>query len=231
MYSNTARINKYVHPFTQVLEGAPAISNYYGYTPAKKGDYIPTVTHPASHILYPGNKERENNAEDISPIALRDLGTQDRPLVIIFRPTYNQEVLPQIGLLETFQKDIQVMGGSLLIISNAGIRDLKRQLKEHNALWVLSDPLNSIAEQFGLYTPDNPIGDWLSGIDDSIPLPAFYIALPNGEISYHYVDYNFRTYQGSDSEIYQQGFIRQLLTQIYQQSHSLRHPGKRSYAN
>lgn len=229
MYNNTARINKYVHPFKQVLEGAQTLSNYYGYTPLKKGDYLPEIAHPASHILFPGGRENKNQLGDITPVNLKDLSVENRPLVILFRPTYHQQILPHIELLETLQKDIQVMGGSLLIISNAGIRDLGRQLQEHKALWVLSDPHNSVAEQFGLFTPDNPIGDWLSGIDDNIPLPAFYLVLPNGAISYHYVDYNFRTYQGSADEIYQQGFVRQLLTQIYQNSQTLRRPGKRAY--
>ena len=229
MYNNTARVNKYVHPFRQALEGVPMVSNYYGFSPIKKGDYLPQVYHPSSHIIFPGNREKENNAEDITPVRLKELTAGNRPLVIVFRPLLNHEPIQQVEFLETLQRDIQIMGGSLLVITNAGIRELRRQLKGHNSLWVLSDPHNTLAEQFGLYTPDNPIGDWLSGIDDHIPLPAFYIVLPDGQLSYHYVDYNFRTYQDNLTEIYQQGFVRQLLTKIYQDHQAIRRRGKTAY--
>jgi len=226
MSHTTARINKHVLPFTQILEGTPSLSNYYGFTPLKKGDLLPVITHPNSHIIYPGAKTDQEGIQDITPVSLLELSHVNKPLVIAFRPTIQHIPVEDIAFLDSFQRDIQIMGGSLLVVSNANIRDLRRQLGLHNHLWVLSDPHNSLAEQFGLYTPENPIGDWLSGIDDNIPLPAFYVVLPNGEISFHYVDYNFRTYNGQAGDIYEQGFVRQLLTRIYQDAHYLNHGKK-----
>ncbi|SEA04866.1 Peroxiredoxin [Arachidicoccus rhizosphaerae] len=226
MSQSTAKVNKHVLPFTEVLEGAPSISNYYGFSPLKKGDLLPVITHPGSHIIYPGVKPEQQTVKDITPVSLLELSHINKPLVIAFRPSIQHTPKDDIHFLDSFQRDIQIMGGSLLVVSNANIRYLRRQLGQHNHLWVLSDPHNSLAEQFGLYTPENPIGDWLSGIDDNIPLPAFYVVLPSGEISYHYVDYNFRTYSPESGEIYQQGFVRQILTRIYQDAHYLRHGQK-----
>ena len=223
MSHTTARINKQVLPFTEVLEGTPAISNFYGFTPLKKGDLLPAIHHPNSHILYPGIGRDQQDIKDLTPVSLFSFSPVNKPLVIAFRPALQQILAEDIKFLDSFQRDIQIMGGSLLVVSNAHIRDLKRQLGQHNHLWVLSDPHNSLAEQFGLYTPENPIGDWLSGIDDNIPLPAFYVVLPSGEISYHYIDYNFRTYNSQADDIYGQGFVRQILTRIYQDAHYLNH--------
>jgi len=223
MHTSTARVNKNVRPFTQILEGTPSVSNYYGFSPLKKGDLLPVIKHPASQIIHPGSSIQENLPKDITPVELAALGNGKRPLVILFRPTFNHNPFGQIEFLNTLQADIQIMGGSLLIVSNAPIRDLNRQLHQFSHLWVLSDPHNSLAEKFGLFTPDNPIGDWLSGIDDNIPLPAFYVVLPNGEISFHYIDYNFRTYQGNQEDIYQQAVIRQLLTRVYQDAQFINH--------
>ena len=49
-----------------------------------------------------------------------------------------------------------------------------------------------IAEKFGLFDIENPLTNWLSGIDDiNTSLPALYVVSPDRKIVYHHIDYQF----------------------------------------
>lgn len=231
MSINSFKINQFVSPFHEVLEGGSTIRNFYGFNPLKTGHQIPEFLHPLNETLRLGELEKETPGPVIESADIRswDLLSGNRPLVLAFRPAVNHEAIPQLDFLEDLKSDIQVMGGSLVIVSSASIRDLNYQLKNRYGVQILSDPQHSLAEKFGLYQPDNPIGDWLSGIDGDISLPAFYVVVPTGEISYHYVDYNFRTYINS-AELKQQRFVRQLLTSVYQNAQPANRRTKQAYS-
>lgn len=216
------------NPIIQTGEGAQPISNFYGFTPLKSGSLLPHFLHPSSLLRHPVTQYVTTNSntypedEPVLPglTSSKSLFITERPLVIIFRPVFLENDFNQQVFLEALEADIQVMGGSLLVITNASVRNLTRQpggQLRRSSYQILSDPQNSVAEKFGLYHPDNLPGDWLSGVDGDIALPAFYLLNEQGIIDYHYIDYNFRTYtplpDSSDN-----GVIRKLLTKVYQNS-------------
>lgn len=55
--------------------------------------------------------------------------------------------------------------------------------------WFIDDQ-NTIAEQFGLYNEDNPLTNWLSGIDnDAAIVPALFAVLPNRNLVHAHADF------------------------------------------
>lgn len=223
MISNSIKINQYVTPFEKkALTTGKNIRNFYGFTPLKTGqnipDFLPSQANKPGWLSLNLFKTTLNTKSNSLALFINN-----RPVVLIFRPIFHQNGRAQKAFLASLQEDIQIMGGSVFVISNASTRELKDHFGEHHRFQILSDPNNSIAESFGLYHPDNLIADWLSGVEGDISLPAFYVIQPNGVIGYHYIDYNFRTYQLESS---QNGpsFVRQLLTKVYQNTQkSTRH--------
>lgn len=227
MSSNSIKINQYVTHYKEALRARKTIRNFHGFTPLKTGQRIPDflqtpLVGPIGPSLAPFKTPFNEQQQSL------DLFVNGRPTVLIFRPIFQSDGEAQKAFLSSLQTAIQVMGGSVFIITNAQIRDLGPSLGPHHARQVLSDPNNGIAESFGLYHPDNQISDWLSGIDGDVSLPAFYLINPNGVIGYHYVDYNFRTYQPG---AYRSGqtFVRQLLNKVYQNAQKTSGPLRVAY--
>ncbi|MDE1190912.1 MAG: redoxin domain-containing protein [Arachidicoccus sp.] len=212
MAITSVKVNTFVKPFNETAQADTqlSISNYYGFQPLKTGNRAPYFHHPVTQTLFPKN----NNHRSLSRLKYT------KPVVLIFRPIFHNDADIQRLFLESLQADINVMGGELMTVTNASIRDLLANLQQDNRLHIFSDKENNISTQYGLYNAENPVTDWLSGIEGDISLPAFYIINPNGKIVYHYIDYNFRTY-GYDN-IYGQLFIRQLLTNVYQNAQKLK---------
>ena len=216
MLTNSNRINQYVTPFEKALTSGKTIRNFYGFTPLKTGQHIPDFLQSPASIATGISLNQFKTPLNTSANAL-ELFVNNRPAVLIFRPIFHHNGSEQKAFLSSLQEDVQIMGGSVFVITNANTRELSNHLGTHPAQQILSDPANTIAESFGLYHPENLIADWLSGVEGDISLPAFYVINPNGKIGYHYIDYNFRTYQ---QDAYQNGqaFVRQLLTKVYQNS-------------
>jgi peroxiredoxin len=188
-----------------------AQSRHYGYYPLIKGDKTPSfflhISNAISKNIISGSLANEVY------ISIADLLEYQQPLTILFYNAGNSNQ-PNIKALESLQADVQVMGGKLLIITNTAPKYFKKALKHHDQLTIFYDTDNSIAEQFGIYDAQNPIWQWVSGVEqDDIPLPAAYIIAPNGQINYHFIDYNLQLQQAKNfSEL---PFVRDLLTTIY----------------
>lgn len=213
MAITSVKINHYVRPYQEALvnvQSAP--SNYYGFQPLKAGNKAPYFHHPVSQTLFPAaNRHHTTTSKQLN---------FNKPVVLVFRPVFHNDADVQRLFLESLQADVNVMGGELLVVTNATIKSLTANLQRTNTLHIFSDPDNEIARNYGLYNAANPLSDWLSGIEGDISLPAYYILSPGGKIVYHYVDYNFRTY---DYEHFDgQLFVRQLLTAVYQSAQQLR---------
>ena len=164
-------------PNAQLFIGSPTVSTKiynYGYYPLIKGDVAPIS------LL---NK-------DLS-ISLQHYFDLHQPLVVVFYSgiSVNPSSLRAVSNL---QLKVQEGGGNLVVISSDTSKDFKKRVSQLNNLTVFFDTDNEIAEQFGLFDYANPLGNWLSGIDDaSASLPAVYVIAPYRDIVFHYVDYQF----------------------------------------
>ena len=213
MAITSVRINHYVRPYQEALvnlQSAP--SNYYGFQPLKSGNKAPYFNHPVSQTLFPATNRRRTDAANRLNF--------NKPVVLVFRPVFHNDADIQRLFLESLQADVSVMGGELLVVTNATVKSLTANLQRTNTLHIFSDPDNEIARNYGLYNAANPLSDWLSGVEGDISLPAYYILSPGGRIVYHYVDYNFRTYNYEQFD--GQQFVRQLLTAVYQSAQRLK---------
>ncbi|ANI88777.1 hypothetical protein A9P82_05430 [Arachidicoccus ginsenosidimutans] len=219
MAITSVKINNYVRSFDKTDDGSEPISNYYGYTPLKSGNSVPYFHHPLEKVLYPKNKNKTKFVFNELTTS-HEILNNEKPVVLVFRPIFHNDADIQRLFLESLQADINVMGGKLTIITNATIRSLSAGLHQPNSLHIFSDTENKIAELFGLYNSENQISDWLSGIEGDISLPAYYVINPDGKIVYHYIDYNFRSYKYDHFD--GQHFVRQLLTNVYQNAQRLK---------
>ncbi|CAN5555701.1 hypothetical protein BH10BAC2_BH10BAC2_49970 [soil metagenome] len=111
---------------------------------------------------------------------------------------------------ERLPQKVTLSGGRLLAITNL----------EHAApgnaitsLDIFKDRRNAVAKAFGLYSPQNPLWNWVPGIEESETfLPAFYVIAPDKQIVYHHIDYNFSMF--NDLNLLQNSFIQRLLESV-----------------
>jgi len=159
--------------FTPTATISTRIYNY-GYYPLLKGDIAPLF-----HF---------NNDAFISLQHYLDL---QQPLVIVFYDGLNQN-LQTFNALASLQAQVLENGGNLIVVANNTTRAFKKSLKQLDNLTVFIDADNEIAEKFGLFDSENPLSNWLSGIDNSnTALPALYAIAPDRQVIYHYIDYQF----------------------------------------
>jgi len=209
MSTNYNRVSANLRPVNS-SDLLSARARHYGYYPLIKGNTVPTfflhnengiAKHLASGSL----------ANEIT-ISIQDFLDYHHPLVITF---YNVPAgqVPDIKELESLQSDIQVMGGKLIVLTNASAKYFKKAARNQNNLTIFYDRDNSIAELFGLYDAFNPLWQWVSGVEqEDLPLPAFYVVSPDRQIAYSHIDYNLETY----GTRLQGNFVRELLTAVYQ---------------
>lgn len=149
--------------------------------------------------------------------SLQDFVTDDNPLVVAFLSL--TERFSHAAALASLQADIKVMGGRLLVITNGTRNEFSHRLRHDGKLDIYHDHHGRIAQQFGLYDRENPLSDWITGVEADIPLPALYVISPAQKIVFHYVDYTLRTVNGDYGD---KSFVRNLLTAVYE--HSARNP-------
>jgi len=193
-------------PHTQTFLGTPTVSTKiynYGYYPLIKGDIAPVS------LL---NK-------DLS-ISLQHYFDLHQPLVVVFYSSVSANHA-SLGELSKLQQKVQEGGGNLVVISSDITKDFKRRIGQLNNLTVFIDEDNEIAEQFRLFDYANPLGNWLSGVDDAgASLPALYVIAPYRDIVYHFIDYQFNLF--SDSKL-NKAVIDQLIDAVNTLSTSYAH--------
>ncbi len=186
-------------------------SRNYGYYPLIKGNKVPafylkTENGFAKHLAS-GSLANETR------ISIEDFLDNQQPLVIVFIGSANKAV-PEIKALKSLQADVKVMGGRLLVLSSIEPKYLRKLLKNQDDLTVFYDRDNAIAELFGLYDVENPLWQWIAGVEeDDLPLPAFYVVTPDRQIVYHHVDYALSVY--ADAGYVNQPFMRELLSSVF----------------
>lgn len=146
----------------------------YGYYPLLKGDIVP---------LFHFNRE--------AFVSVQHYLDLQQPLVIAFYDGRKNNV-PSLSALAKLQAQVLENGGNLIVITNNNTRLFRKNLSQLNNLPVFVDEDNEIAEKFGLFDIENPLSNWLSGIDDiNTGIPALYVVSPDRKIVYHHIDYQF----------------------------------------
>lgn len=146
----------------------------YGYYPLLKGDTVP---------LFHFNRE--------AFVSVQHYLDLQQPLVIAFYDGRKNNV-SSLSALARLQSQVLENGGNLIVITNNNTRLFRKNLSQLNNLPVFIDADNEIAEKFGLFDVENPLSNWLSGIDDvNAGIPALYVVSPDRKIVYHHIDYQF----------------------------------------
>ncbi|MFP5042522.1 redoxin domain-containing protein [Parasediminibacterium sp. JCM 36343] len=152
----------------------------YGYYPLIKGDFA-----PVSHL---------SQEPFISMQHYLDL---QQPLVLFFFPAAGN--IASLNALASLQLEVQENGGNLVVLTSNTSRSFRKQVSQLNNLTVYEDRDNEVAELFGLFDEANPLGNWLSGIEDAnAALPAVYVIAPDREIVFHHIDYQFNAFIGNE---------------------------------
>lgn len=116
-----------------------------------------------------------------------------KPLVISFyAEPWNRKGTFILKKLNAVQKQIQLAGGNLLIVTSEGpFAQAELNSKHGFNLNFYHDVNHEIARKFRVYSNEDPIWNKFSGIDVNVPLLATYILSPNRQIIYDHIDTAF----------------------------------------
>ncbi len=186
------------------------IGSRYQYQPLSAGNMAPSFTINTEHGLLSSCVGTSVTKETI--ISLQDFIDYGQPLVILFFGVASRASL-HIKKLEILHRNIYRQGGKLLVLTPIEPKHIKRELRDSHSLSIFHDKDNSIAEAFGLYDEENPLWQWVSGIEkEEETLPAFYVIAPDGLVAYQYVDFDFILYRNSNYQTLH--FISELLEEV-----------------
>jgi hypothetical protein len=168
---------------TQTFTSTATISTRvynYGYYPLLKGNFAPLF-----HF---------NNEAFVSLQHYLDL---QQPLVVAFYDGFNQNLQSYNALL-SLQVKVLENGGNLIVVTNNTTRAFQKGLSNLNNLTVFFDIDNEISEKFGLYDAENPLTNWVSGVDDAnTTIPAIYVIAPDRQIVFHHIDYQLSLFRNA----------------------------------
>lgn len=168
----------------------------YGYQPLVTGNIVPSFTISTKQGLLSFCLGTSVTRESI--ISLQDFIDYGQPLVVLFLGFSTRAAL-SIARLELLQQQIQKEGGKLLVLTPIEQKHWKRYFKGSHSLSIFHDEDNTIAESFGLFDEQNPLWQWVSGIEsEEEVLPAVYVIAPDRRIVYHHVDFDFVLSHNSD---------------------------------
>ncbi|NNU34645.1 redoxin domain-containing protein [Mucilaginibacter sp. S1162] len=181
-------INKY--PFFDLSEIIPepnfSYKPYKKLQPVKTGNLIPDINLVTDFKRW---KNFYNGAPAHGSISLKHL--YGKPLAIAFYSKHwKDRGVEQLKELNAIQSEIKANGGNLLILTDeAGDEQLAKITWENNlSLNFYYDINNEIAQQFRIYSKDDPTWNRFSGIDVNIPLLAIYVIDTERYVVYDHVD-------------------------------------------
>ena len=180
---------------TSYKAGKRHLSYPYNYQPLESGKAAPVFSvHRQCGVL---GDEFNHSFRNEALFSLTDFLDYGQPLVIFFSGAATRNLL-QAKKLENLHQRIQQQGGKLLVLTPAAPKIIKRELSFSSSLTAFHDSDNEIAESFGLYNEQNPLWQWVSGIDEEEEtLPAFYVLSPDKTVLYRFVDFNFTLYRNN----------------------------------
>ncbi|QES90416.1 hypothetical protein [Rhizosphaericola mali] len=205
MSTNFANAQQSLHPV--LGHHSSLTSSNYNFFPLLSKDALPQI-HFAKDAFISLKSEIKDFPKDIQ---FQDFLDSSKPLVVAFVNATKK--IEDISIWKGLEADVQVMGGQLLLITNGSKKDFSFKIRSEKELNIYEDKENLIAELFGLYDTENDLSDWLSGVEENLPLPAFYVIDLKSTVIYHYIDYSLKT---TNKDFSSHAFVRNLLTSVYQ---------------
>lgn len=166
--------------------------NYQSLKPVKTGYSISRI---GFDFAYSQWQSFLNGVADDTFVATKQLYGQ--PLVISFYSKYwNGKGLDYLKQLSSLHKEVKANGGSLIIISAEAFNEELAELAFRNNLSLIFyfDQSNSIAQQLGVYSENDPIWNWFAGIDLNVPLLSTFVIATENIVVF---DHNHRDYDES----------------------------------
>lgn len=164
--------------------------NYQSLKPVKTGNTISRINFDFAYARW---QNFLNGVADDSFVATKQLYGQ--PLVISFYSKHwNGKGVSYLKQLNALRKEVEANGGNLVIISAEapGEELAEMAFKNNLSLTFYFAQNNSIAEQLGVYSENDPIWNWFAGIDLNVPLlSAFVVGMENIIV----FDHNYRDHE------------------------------------
>jgi peroxiredoxin len=166
--------------------------NYQSLKPVKTGFAVSRI---GFDFTYSRWQSFLNGVPDDTFVATKQLHGQ--PLVISFYSKHwNGKGLNYLKQLSSLHKEVKASGGSLIIISAEAFSEELAELAFRNnlSLTFYFDQNNSIAQQLGVYSENDPIWNWFAGIDLNVPLLSTFVIATENVVVF---DHNHRDYEES----------------------------------
>lgn len=185
-----------------------ARASHYEYYPLVKGNIAPSFSLSNQERLQ-HDTAIQSYKEELIP--LDHLLHEQQPLVTIFY-TAGKHKADNFRFFELLHQKIEAGGGRLLVITSL------EHVASANANFlgsfdIFKDRRNAVAKAFGLYNPQNPLWNWVPGIEESETfLPAFYVIAPDKQIVHHHIDYSFSLF--NEPDLLQHLLIERLLKSV-----------------
>ncbi len=187
-------------------------NNYQSLKPAKTGAAISNISFDFSYDRW---VSFQNGLTNDDFVATKQIS--GKPLVLSFYSNYwNGKGIEYLKQLSSISKQVKASGGNLVVVSAEGFSDELAGMAFENNLTVTFyfDPNNAIADQFGVYSDNDPIWNWFSGIDNNVPLLSTFVVGSDKTIIF---DHNYRDYAETlptaelVSAVSESAYIRRLL--------------------
>ena len=180
----TSILNKLAYLFNTSHTPAPTLTSFRS-KPAEPGETFADFYLKADHGYWEGKPTFISSNNLITEKQLFK-----KPLVLAFYSAeWKRHGLQQLKTLNALQKDINLLGGQLLVIADTDLRTLRQIMLEHNlSLNIYADPKNIIAENLGIYNAADPVYNRISGIDNNAPLLATYVITSARKITFKFID-------------------------------------------
>ena len=166
--------------------------NYQSLKPVKTGYAISRI---GFDFAYSRWQSFLNGVPNDTFVATKQLYGQ--PLVISFYSKHwNGKGLDYLKQLSNLHKEVKANGGSLIIISAEAFSEELAELAFRNnlSLTFYFDENNSIAQQLGVFSENDPIWNWFAGIDSNVPLLSTFVIATENVVVF---DHNYRDYDES----------------------------------
>jgi peroxiredoxin len=163
--------------------------NYLSLKPAKTGISVPRISFDFAYSRW---QSFSNGVIDDTFVATKQLYGQ--PLVVSFYSKHwNGKGAEYIKQLSNLHKEVKANGGSLIVVSAEEFSEelAKAAFRNNLSLTFYFDQNNTIAEQLGVYSENDPIWNWFAGIDQNVPLLSTFVIGAGNNIVF---DHNFRDY-------------------------------------
>ncbi|MBG9375613.1 hypothetical protein I5907_05170 [Panacibacter sp. DH6] len=186
-----------------------ARARHYEHYPLVKGNVAPQVLLKSSNRLH--KKSQQPAPAGYSLLSLDELLLSGKPVVLVFY----SPVVHKADHLHFFKvlQDRLGQHATLIILADPGNSSIRQSADLLGKLNMYVDRHNIISEAFGLHNEQNPLWNWVPGVEsDTAFINAFYVISPGKEIVFHHIDYGFTFF--SQAQEQRESFIRDVLQKV-----------------